>query len=315
MRKLVFVVFASLIAFAFSPKSNFNKKAPPGPQEIEVTLNGFSKSQANAHVTLFKGTVDKVPENTQVWFKKEVIQGWYDLLNSNVEKDKSDGIRIYFSRCLPSPGTPIHNNNEIMVVSTFAKDTTIDGKDSIIHVDYFNHLDSDPLFKLASIHGEITHYSDALKGTVLYETCTNCASLPTCNISFPSQIQRSDGERMVQNFHRKLFHKGEINSQSEWFYKDVIEYWLNEMNGEQDGIRVYFSRGDNDGIKNAAKFVFVPTKPSGSDHIDDIDCDPKRISFLQFIKNKKRNRFLDAGVTDNGQLCPNHCSGTTLPQP
>lgn len=325
MRKLIFVVLASLIAFAFSPKNSPNKKRETVPK-ILVALNGYTESQANARVTLLAGSVDNVPENTQVWFSKDIIKAWRDLLITGDEKNKADGIRIYFSRCLPSPNNPIHDNNGVIVVSTSFSPIKINNKDTLVHLDYFDHAASYELFKnLDSIHGEVKHYGDTSAGTLLYATCNNCDRVKPCNIVSDHQISRSKGERMVQDFHRKIFHKGSINSTCEWFNKEILEYWLAEMADDTikgikyDGIRIYFSRGQRNEayLKNETRFVFVPTKSRDGDHVDVIDCDPAnkdRFDYYLTYKNKER-ALNDPGVTDNGELCPNHCPGSTLPQP
>ena len=305
MKKLVFGIAVSVIIFAFKPKDD--TKIIHSPPEKMATLNGYTKSEANELVKYCVTTSDRSPKHTQVWFRKEIIEAWYTLLLEDKNRGiKADGIRIYISRTKPSNANPIHLNNGIVITSTLhLKDTVINGKTISIHKDYFNHLESSPLFSLNSINGEISHDKNASNGALLFNTC-HCDLPDSCAIT-EHDIPRSVAEKMVHRFRRiPIIRQGSINSRSEWFNMKMIKDLINEMNiSGCDGIRIYFARGiQNDYTKRKAKFVITVTSPKNNNtiHEDVFDC--------------KRHAFINkSGGFDNGELCPDHCDGVTLPEP
>ncbi|HVW97894.1 MAG TPA: hypothetical protein VHA56_18130 [Mucilaginibacter sp.] len=312
MKKLTLAIITIFTIIAFKPDRTFKFHNAISVKDTISTLNGITIPQANARVTLSVGTADKKPANEQIWFRREVVEAWYSLLLADQKRGiKADGIRIYLSRILATPQNPIHRNNGIIVVSTFSKDTLIDNKDSIIHKDYFTHLDSNKLFKMADIKGKIYFDNDAVNGAALYDVC-NCDITTPCSTSSEHEILRSKAESMVQNFRGSLFRSGAINSTAEWFDIKMLKYLLTKMEEDKDddGVRIYFARGiDNDYAKGKVKFVFVTTKPGNTTdtHSDYLDCE-----HFPLI-NKISDPF--TGPTDNGELCPTHCQGITLPQP
>ncbi|MDB5017444.1 MAG: hypothetical protein JWQ84_2276 [Mucilaginibacter sp.] len=318
MKKLVLIgILGSLVILSFKDKKNVKNTLTKDSLDTISTLNGFSESQANAWVTYCVGTADNNPENTQVWFRKEIIENWNKLLQEDSTRGmKTDGIRIYITRRLASNSTPTHFNNGIVIVSTlYAGDTIENGKKVKIHKDYFNHQKTADLYKLKSINGVVSHDNDSTGGALLYNTC-HCDIANPCVISSDHDIPRSIAEKMAQHFHRIIiFRNGSINSRAEWFDKTMIKTIVDRMSEDTskhiDGVRIYFARGVDTGSTNRkTKFVIVTTRQfqiNATDilHKDYFDCaHPLLLSKTTLIS-----------TSDNGELCPDHCDGLTLPQP
>lgn len=315
---LVFLISGAVLIISFKPKSSVKNIALITPSDTISTLNGFTQSKANGMVTFCVGTTDNRPQNTQVWFRKEIVKAWYSLLQADSirNKGKTDGLRIYMARTLPTEADPTHSNNRVVVVSTkFLKDSVEDGRTVKLHGDYFKHLDTNYLYKLKDINGDVSHDKDSTNGALLYNTC-NCDVKKPCVISSDHDILRSQAEKMVQHFHRIIIlRRGPINSQAEWFDMDMIRILLANMKADSikkgivhDGIRLYFARGvDDDYTKGYSKFVVVTTVPlirPGTTkviHEDYFEC-------VHSISKKERQKIL-GGSFDNGELCPTNCSG------
>lgn len=313
MKKLFIGMFIVLAMVSFkSQKNKINTRYSVSLDTIS-TLNGLTESQANARITFCVGTADNGPKNTQVWFRKEIVEAWYTLLQADIQNGiKPDGIRIYIGRSLPSSSSPLHYNNGIVVVSTKYNGFTIDstGKRIAIHADYLTHPKNAALFLMSNTIGEVRHDSDSTSGSLLYNTC-NCDG-PACTTT-DHDITRSQAEKMVQHFHRiPIFRRGPINSKAEWFGMDMIEELHKEMQDTKcDGVRIYFARGVDTGYtKRKAKFVFVTTtsQNNGSIHKDYFDCSKHQRPLINKIMP------FDGGGMDNGELCPDHCDGLAFPQ-
>ena len=343
MKKLFLPLFGLIVTIiGESFKSEVNIKNECSISDT-VTLNGFTKAEAVERTRACNTTKDNRPQNTQVWFRREIIDSMSSLLKKDSAKGiRTDGIRIYFSRDLKRP---IHENNELIIVSTCYAGIVPDGQKLYrVHLDYFNDLQSSGLFKLKNITGEISHDKNSKNGALLFNRC-HCDTANCEGIDPGHDISRSKGENMVHHFHRIIiFRKGRINARAEWFSMDMIEKlsaYLDKRN--MDGVRIYFSRGtDNDETKRVSKFILVPTQQiisSSGDtiHRDFLNCkniaanipglkkykkqryDDEYLTEYykkQGLKSLESQKFLDSGGgLDNGELCPNHCPGTTLPQP
>ncbi len=282
---------------------------------VAKTLNGYSQIEADKYVKYCYGTKDTKPADTQIWFKKDIVLEMNKLLSADSNGTyKPDGIRIYFSRFKASIDTPIHLNNTIVIVPTYAKDSLINGVMTTIHKDYFKHPKNSTLFNIGKIQGEVTHYSDTTMGALLYGIYKG--NLRNCPLpSTVHEIPRWKAEKMVQRFHRKLFRTGKINAKAEWFkidmFTDLVSR-LNDAHSKCDGIRIYFGRGyKKDSDKNKARLIFALTVPekfgSVDIHKDYFTCDPRH----RFFGN---NYFADtdSDAQDNGELCPINCNGATL---
>jgi len=326
MKKLLFGIFGVLIIFSFKTQKDLKSKVTNGPIEKFSSLNGFSESEAKILVKYCDSTYDHTPKHTQVWFRREIIEAWYELLKADSARGiNTDGIRIYISRKQPSDSTPIHYNNGIVVVSTLYSGLVLeDGVRTKIHTDYFNHPSNVSLFNLSAINGEISHDKNSNNGALLYNTC-HCDMTEPCIITSDHDIPRSIAEKMVHRFRGiPIFRTGAINAKAEWFDKDMIRILVAEMQegkdkGEDkdDGVRIYFARGiNNDYTKHKSEFVIVPTRPEidpvtgNTIHKDYFDCAHRQHTSQYTDKTDK-----SAGGMDNGELCPTHCQGVTLPQP
>jgi hypothetical protein len=327
MKKLVFGILGILIILSFKAPKDLKNKVINDPPEKFSTLNGFSEAEAKKLVKYCDSTYDHTPKHTQVWFRREIIEAWYELLKADSCKlgINTDGIRIYISRKQPSDSTPIHSNNGIVVVSTFYSGwVPEDGVKVKRHTDYFNHPSDASLFKLSAINGEISLDRNSNNGALLYNTC-RCDVTEPCIIASDHDIPRSVAEKMVHRFRGiPIFRTGAINAKAEWFDKDMIRILVAEMQegkdtGEDkdDGVRIYFARGiNNDYTKHKSEFVIVPTRPEidpatgRTIHKDYFDC-----AHRQHISQYTDKTDKSAGGFDNGELCPTHCQGITLPQP
>jgi hypothetical protein len=306
MKKSVFVVLASLIIISFKVPHASMITRQTSPKNIVATLNGFTYAQANDSVTYCVSTKDNTPKNTQVWFRREIVEAWYKLLKADIAWGTTpDGIRIYISRPQATSQNPIHYNNRIVVVSTFSKDTVINNEKITMHKDYYNHADTDALFKLTSINGKASHDKNANNGALLFNTCHCDTKL--CDPSNHA-ILRSEAEKMVHHFHSiPIFRNGSINSRAEWFELSVIKTLVDDMKiGNDDGIRIYFARGVvHDYTQRKAKFIIVTTKHDSSNtiQVDDFDCNHPAFMMPTLYSDGQ----------DNGELCPTNCYGLTLP--
>ncbi|MGZ3873665.1 MAG: hypothetical protein ACXVJD_12155 [Mucilaginibacter sp.] len=348
MKKLLLGLLGTVIILSFKPKMDANIKQPITSSDTICTLNGYSLAEARRMVAYCNTTKDKVPENTQIWFRREIIDSIYALLKldrSNTTIGPPDGIRIYYARTPPSNEYPLHGNNRVVITSTYYSQpaTTETGEIYLSHTDYFEHPKTAGLFKLKNINGVLTNDKDSTKGCLLYNKC-HCDNMSSCSIDTNHDIARSKAEKMARHFHRALFRNGEINSKAEWFDTLMVHKLVDSMKAHNaDGIRIYFARGtDNDYTKRKAKFIIVETHAVArlgkrdTIHKDFFDCNRP---FANTYKKRKTifstldlnffttyslrhnismvtlmSQIAAGGGLDNGELCPNHCQGVTLPQ-
>lgn len=138
MKKLLIGVLTALTIVAFKPKINvYHSLSFPVLDSNDVTLNGFTFRKADSMVKYCIGTIDRSPENTQVWFSKAIVDSIYKVLKADSSANMStDGVRLYFAR---DKSMPIHANNIIMVVPTYYSgiERDSDGNFYKVHTDYF----------------------------------------------------------------------------------------------------------------------------------------------------------------------------------
>jgi hypothetical protein len=202
----------------------------------------------------------------------------------------------------------------------------------MIHQDYFEHNMDDALFKTAGINGDATDKGSAGMGAELYSTCgTPCPDDQTCNVPANSlhYITRKHGEDMV---HLLALIPDIINTRSEWFPLCLFS----SINATTyNGLRIYFGKHSaaDEIYPNRDAFVIELTKLDNGINRDAFDCtyaqcdtasldlQVKRYLLkdqLKFLKNsdlkiQALKLFFKIHGVDNGELCPNNCSGVTLP--
>lgn len=291
-----------IASFKLSKTSKISKAIEP--KNLVTTLNGYSYAQANAMTYFSLGTTDNTPQKTQVLFSSKIVYAWYNILYAERQQmiglsPHPDGIRIYISRTLPSTESPKHQNNGVIIVSTFAKDTIINGGKTIIHKDYYNHPDTASLFDINPRTGDIKHDKNSDNGASLYKSC-HC-NTPLCDASDNHEITISEAEKMVQSFrYIPIFRNGSINTQAEWFDFSFLKTLHDDLaKSKDDGIRIYFARGTSKGYTlHKVKFVVTLIK----NNVDDFKC------YHAFIMPPNKD------IGDNGELCQPNCQGVTLPQ-
>ena len=139
-------------------------------------------------------------------------------------------------------------------------------------------------------------------GAVLYKKCKKPGI--SCTVS-PHDITRAQAEDMVQHFGKAVY-----KTKSEWFDIAMVDSLRKAMDtGKSDGIRIYFSRnveGADTTISNKEAVIWVTTKGmtygTKKIHKDSFDCGKSSLG-----KDK------GGDPQDNGELCPTHCNGVTLP--
>ena len=201
-----------------------------------------------------------------------------DSLKALLEREGADGIRIYFAK--------YPNGHNIIMVST--------RKIGLTHQDYFEH--SAPILLTAEAKG-IVDYAGK-NGTSLYDPALKCPATDNCNISYEHYLKCSEAADRVRNFSNDKF-----TTTSEWFDIGVLGYLARELDSSPtaDGVRIYYARKPDPDIKKSTHgFVIVTTKTSTTNsniHEDYYTC------------NSVKFRL------DNGEQCPNNCTGVTWPKP
>jgi hypothetical protein len=299
----------------------------------KLCLNGYSLQDAVTMRNLFIRNNTQETKTTCVWFDIKVISRMVDLMASEKgpNNEPIDGIRVYY-------GTAANNQNTVLLVSTYNTGKT-DDYGITIHQDYFNHADSNVLFKTQGINGVPNNDGSSDGSAVLYSSCgTPCSIDRICN-SPPGSlhyITRKHGEDMVQTL---SIIASKFNTNCEWFplclfnIIDATKY---------DGIRIYYGKhpADDGPLHDRDTFVIELTQPytipgthtTISKDIFDCtyaQCDTGGMDFqikkyfpkYQIISKKHGvikeiedfKTFILVNGFDNGEICPTHCTGLTLP--
>jgi len=281
MKKIIYFIFLSLIvATCKCPSSRDAKKKIVSKQfsnPKRMTLNGILFDDANKMVKDFQKQPRYYNSKISFWLSNKQI----DLIDNILDSDGADGLRIYLARDVTD------SYNTIAIVSTFA-----DGSDNSgfpIHIDYFNH-DQNSLSKI------LDEKDDEDGGGATLNTASTCDD-EGCSVYYANHgIKCNDAIGWVKNRNSTDV----IKTKSEWFETDIIDYLNEELhaNPKSDGIRIYLSKSTKDDYHH---FIFVTTEPfNGTYHKDYYKC---------YVTDHRQP------VTENGELCPTHCQGPTLPQP
>jgi hypothetical protein len=316
MKKLL-IIATVLLTISCKHKPAIQDPVPvTGDPIAEYSVNGAKQADSKSYVQAFHdhwySSSASGHKNTQIWVRTDVLTAIVALLDYEALHGivKPDGVRIYFSGISESS-----MEDNLLIVSTYysGDEPGPNGTTIKIHTDYFEHSQS----KIQNINTVIAangataiyHDDNDTNGALLFNTC-NCDNPTPCSISTGHEILRSKAENMVKHF------KGySCQTKSEWFDLTMLDKLIQILNKEgDDGIRIYFARnlGDIDPTdKDKAEFIITTTKsftPSGSTnsiHQDNFDC-----SQMAFSEGKKK---LKGPGQDNGELCPSHCDGTSLP--
>jgi hypothetical protein len=276
MKKIIFGTFVIMMASCCKGPSQTDKFHSINPERI--SLNGIAFATASKMVQNFQDAPGSYSTKTTFHFSNQYIENLDALLNT----EGADGIRIYLAR------TDNALSNTIIIVST--KDDGPDAKGLPIHLDYFKHS-AQFLHTLTANFEE--NGNDGGDATLF--TNPNCPP-ESCNVQALNYISCDDASKWVRHTS-----EDDINTNAEWFSRDVIDYLNLEVHAAikagvlADGIRIYLAENSDD---DTHKFIITTTKTDGKYHKDYYECHTPPPSHL----------------TDNGELCPDHCDGVTLPQ-
>jgi hypothetical protein len=299
-------------------------------QTTYQSLNGYPEATAKTMIAPFLGNRigSQAPEMASVWFDRNILLAMDALLDSEVAKRRTDGIRIYFAYT---------NTHQATIVIVSTQDTGIPNQKSLendnYHEDYYNHSSAATLYNNMQIPilGDVC-YGSSCDGAALY---TPSNDIDTCvyTATNPHYLPKAQCAAMVLGF---VAQKENVNSSGEWFDLKLIDAFAKEINDKPfiDGIRIYFGRyaSDHEFYPNKDAFVIVPTEtiPNSNPTIsrqDYFDCymandyfltqkNETRVRKLKHLKSKKRHFKLfhfefktnpAGGGQDNGELCPDNC--------
>jgi hypothetical protein len=286
------------------------------------SLNGYTQADALQMIAPFQKQNTQPPQITSVWFDKRTVLKIDSLLNAEVSKKRTDGIRIYFA---------YDNSHQETIVIVSTKDSGIHNNQSPekdnFHDDYYDHSISIPL------SGEVCHDLSCNGGALLYKTSgDNDTCIYTASNSH--YLTRTECENMAQGFASQ---KENINTKGEWFDLKLVDAFADDIenNPNIDGIRIYFARhpsNDRTGYEDEDAFVIVPTYTIANSNPainkqDYFDCFLSKDYFskadVRFRKikshvkkgkskfklfNFKFKAYDSGGGQDNGELCPYNCN-------
>ena len=293
MKKSLLMVFAVFIATISCRK---NENHSQNAQTPLITLNGIAKETAVKmvqHYLDFRNN-DLNPAKTSVWFDSTTVNRITRLL----ESEGADGLRIYFISDL---GSSSHLKYSIALVSTKANGANSSVPSGTWHTDYYEHNMSNIVFSnLNAIKGTVT-YNESESGALLYKTSSSYNMEEQSQPNNHHHIARKVAEQMVQHFGGHS-----INTNSEWFDLGLFKAIAADKN--YDGIGIYFATKLQDMEQGGSDaFVIIKTiaGPSPGTHVD---------YFGSNLPNgTARFEELADGGQDNGEQCPDNCTGATLP--
>ncbi|MFI5159217.1 MAG: hypothetical protein ACHQF4_10155 [Sphingobacteriales bacterium] len=227
------------------------------------------------------------------------------LLNA----EDADGFRVYFAK-VPSPEKSNSDyKNTIVVVATFNGGPIYKDSKSNIHRDYFeNNIPYLNSSNISDVNG-VPHYDTDHGGATLF-THPNCGP-NDCITTNPHYVTCKQAQNMVTGFVNDS-PNNDINGSSEWFDIGILnDLDTALMQTPNSGLRVYFvKRIYNDADSNGNfyhGFLMIPTKNINGVITDDYIC-------LQIHPHYKIKKMTGGGGgTDNGEQCPDNCTGVTWP--
>jgi putative component of toxin-antitoxin plasmid stabilization module len=277
-----------------------------------LTLNGIPFSTADSMVKRFhqnQGIYDTTAR-TSIWFSNSVFHGMDSLLIAQ----KADGLRIYFAK-------KADNKYAIVVVSTAFGGLDTD-KVTKIHNDQFQLSGEELYAKNTTVNGEIS-YGASNQGALLYSNNPGCPPIGKdgCDASKPHYITCQKAFAMVNKYGND-----KINATSEWFDTQIIKELDSSLTVQKgDGLRIYFARrleiDQNEASDTVHRhgFVLITTQLVGNIHKDYYDCFLIRPQILRpqngmkaMHLTKGTMKIIDGG-SDNGEQCPDNCTGAKLP--
>jgi hypothetical protein len=282
----------------------------------DITLNGIPADAADGMVTDFTDDNTSTDKWTTIWLSKP----WVDAMSALLDKEQSDagsnsyGFRFYFAK-------KANGKNTIIIVSTG------DGQE-----DYFEHTSA----FLDDLKANPSHIALYIKenyngngnagdpGERFYDDSFNCSGISTpCIFTIGNNIDCEVAHGAVKYFRDHPDHPGnsqKISTTSEWFPLSLLDGLEEELQTpatstvKPDGVRIYFAR---DQTTHRHFFILVPTQANlqiNGSHIDNYDCFGNNSAIKKnAIVNHNDIRPNYISPNDNGELCPTHCQGATLP--
>jgi len=309
---LVGIAVAIVITLLFVIRKSFS--GPPDKFKIEnltwdptdITLNGIPADAADGMVTDFNDNNTSGDNWTTIWLSKTWVNEISALLDKeqNAAGSKSYGFRLYFAK-------KANGKNTIIIVSTENN-----------HNDYFQHTSA----FLDDLRANPSHIAQNIienyngngangdPGERFYDDSYDCSSSVPCVATQYNNMDCTTAHGAVQYFRDHPDHPGnsqKISTTSEWFPLSLLDGLAKELKTtptltiKPDGVRIYFARNQK---THRHFFIFVPTQANlliNGSHIDNNNC------FGNNTATKKDSLLFSPN--DNGELCPTHCQGATLP--
>jgi len=305
MKKVVFGILAAVTISACHSGQKPTLIAGVVPQNMmRYSLNGISYEDANTMVKRFNLDTKSSDQITAIRLSKKWVEEVTDMLDS--EKG-ADGFRIYFAKQIEGKDS---GRNTIVIVSTMADgpDTSTETKN--IHLDYFAHSSA----FLSTNDAKIAVEYEQDPGATLFNNKADCTG--DCLLSKLNNITCDNAHKAVLNL--LSYQSSPINISSEWFPLGLLEYLKKELDSpgavaaHANGIRIYFARHTKETNfphkgKNALIITTTLDPMDESTHYKDyFNC------YYQGDLDWTSHNFY---TNDNGEQCPNNCTGSTLPQP
>jgi hypothetical protein len=296
----ILAISIALVVFIVKSRTINKSKNPTDTKDVSLhtqqlagikrmALNGITYDEANKWINEFQGAPGSYDSPTTIWFSKRYVDSLDSLLTAEQSTLGTDGIRIYFAR-------NENKENTIAIVSTLNDGPDPNRPNKNMHLDYFKHSAAflDSSFAKNSDEGGDKDYGDKLIGK------TQCP-VDNCTIITSHAISCKDASNWAS-----FMSDGDIKINSEWFDKELITYIREELDSPDaiknmaDGIRIYYARRTTD---NKHVFILVTTQLDGKNHRDYYTCYNSKHSVNGFTSGN-----------DNGEQCPDNCTGSTLPK-
>lgn len=306
MKKLVIILSLAILGLSvalvifitkFKPEpvanSEFKKKFTFPANGL--TLNGVPcngvKSLANMWVNHFVNDNVSDETKTAIWVRREWLDNIATFLKQEHISMGADGIRIYFAK---DPLSAHGEANKIIITATQ------NGK-----IDYFVHNASFTAF-LKKVQGNTSWYFTEDHGghdvgAYFYNDGHVCVA-NDCSETPDNNINCDTAHNWVKHFRDQTRNPQGVNTDSETFTYDFIEGLDQELTSSgttADGFRIYFAKSRT---THKHLFIIVPTQKNPNNpnsHLDNYSC---------FAAGHEK------GPNDNGEQCPDNCTGVTLPQ-
>jgi len=258
-------------------------------------LNGIESDRSGRMIQHFIDLkqMDATPMAVSVWLDKDLINSIDTLLNTEKKdpnrKDKTDGVRLYFSADPAITATRIGQlYNSILLISTKNIKATVPAISD--HVDYYDH-NADFLNSPITQYIKYNMYDP---GALLYNRTSPCAIEEACKMDTKnSHYVSCDSAYKWVGQHNA----GPINTISEWFDLSFLDDLNSAIKANNlSGIRIYFAKGYIEPISPTPLLqrnvmLLVPTIDDGNVHKDYYKC---------------LNKFTE--IFDKGELCPYKCT-------